>query len=385
MTGSSRPPAPCAPQVGFDVPAAVGAPLAHVETPSLMIDLDAFDANLAAMRRACAQWGVALRPHGKAHKCSAVAHRQLREGGAAGICCQKLSEAEAFAHAGIDDILIANEVTQPAKIDRLARLAARIRLAVCVDDAATVDRLGAAARRQGGELRCLVEVDVGAARCGVPPGAPAVTLAERIAATPGLAFAGLQAYHGSAQHLPTAQERRHVVADVVGRVLSTQRLLAERGLACATVTGGGTGTFALEGTSGVFTEIQPGSYPFMDADYQRIDPLPAAPQFQTSLFVLASVMSTAVRRQAVCDAGLKAIATDSGLPLVVDPPHVAYRSASDEHGVLDDPRGVLSVNDQLRLIPGHCDPTFNLHDTVVAARAGRVEALWPIDARGKGY
>jgi 3-hydroxy-D-aspartate aldolase len=359
--------------------------LGEIATPALILDLPAFEANLAAMRQACAARGVRLRAHGKAHKTPELARRQIADGGSAGICAQKVAEAEAFVRAGIDDVLVANEVVADGTIDRLARLSATARMAVCVDDATVVPRLGAAVRRHGGTLGVVVEIDVGAGRCGVSPGTPAADLAATVAAEPGLRFAGLQAYHGAAQHLRTPDERAAAIARAVDLVRQSLAALERRGIPCPDVTGAGTGTFTLEAASGVYTEVQAGSYAFMDADYARNTPAEDAPAFAHALFVLATVMSTAGSGRAVVDAGHKAASIDTGLPVVHGRPEIAYVGASDEHGVVTDPASTLRLGDRLLLIPGHCDPTFNLHDHVVAVREGRVEAVFAVAARGKGW
>ncbi|MBJ3775084.1 DSD1 family PLP-dependent enzyme [Acuticoccus mangrovi] len=371
--------------VGYDIPATIGMPVAEVETPALILDLAAFNENLAIMREALARYGVRLRAHGKAHKCPEAAKRQLLTGGATGICCQKLSEAEAFANAGIDDILIANEVTQPAKIERLAALATRIRLGVCVDDKAAATRLSEAATRHGANIACYVEVNVGAGRCGIAAGTPAAELAAHIAELPGLSFEGLQAYHGPAQHIRGLAERETAIGGALDRVRETLAALGARCIPCPTVTGAGTGSFAYEAASGLYQEMQAGTYAFMDVDYGRIEPLAGLTPFRNSLFVLASIMSTAIPGQAVCDAGLKSLAVDSGLPSVFGRGDIVYTGASDEHGVIRDPDGTLKINDQVRLIPGHCDPTCNLYDHMVVVEGDRVVDIWTIDARGKSF
>ncbi|MHA3977826.1 DSD1 family PLP-dependent enzyme [Halovulum sp. GXIMD14794] len=373
-------------EIGYDVPAAVGMAEDEVQTPALIVDLDAFEANLAQMRDDCAAMGVALRPHGKMHKCAEVAQRQIALG-ASGICCQKLSEAEAFARAGIRDLMVTNQVTDPLRIGRLVKLGGQVRVSVCVDDAGNVAALSRAAEAEGVTLDVLVEIDCGSGRCGVAPGAAAVELAQAVAAAPGLRFAGLQAYHGSAQHIRDAGERAATVAGVADLARETVAALEAAGLTCGVVGGGGTGTYPYEGRSGVYTELQCGSYAFMDADYSRVlDPeAQGVGRYRQAMFVLASVISTARAKGGVCDAGLKALAVDSGLPVVSGAPGVVYAGASDEHGLLDAPEGALRLNQRVRLMPGHCDPTVNLHDWMVAMRGGRVEALWPVTARGKLY
>lgn len=375
--------------LGYDIPARPGMTEAEVQTPCLVLDLDALERNLVRMAALAREMGVALRPHGKMHKSADVARLQMEIGGAVGICAQKVSEAEAFVRAGIRDVLVSNQVRDPVKLDRLARLPLEgARIGVCLDDAAAVADLSAACRRHGTTVDALVEIDCGAGRCGAPTPAAALDVARAIAAAPGLRYAGVQAYHGGAQHLPTHAERAAAIDGALDRVRATLAVLTGAGLAPETVTGGGTGSFAFEGTSGLYTEIQCGSYAFMDADYARLTDAAGArldATWEPALFLLASVLSTATPGRAVCDAGLKAQSVDSGLPIVAGRPGVAYLQASDEHGTLSDPGSVLKVNDRLRLVPGHCDPTCNLHDWYVGLRGGVVECLWPVTARGKGY
>lgn len=373
--------------IGYDVPAAVGMTIDEIQTPALIVDLDAFERNVERMQNYADTVGIGLRPHAKTHKSANIALHQI-EKGAVGICCQKVSEAEALVRGGVPDVLVANEVADPKKIDRLARLAKSARICVCVDDPATVAALSEAAVRHDVAIDVLVEIDCGAHRCGVVPGAPAVELALKVAAAPNLAFAGLQAYHGSAQHIYDPTERRAAIDKATALARQTAGLLREAGLEPKTITGAGTGTHDLEGASGLYTELQAGSYIFMDADYARVRSTEGngtVGGFEHALFLLTSVMSKPAPDRAVCDAGLKAHSIDSGLPVVFDRPDITYTGASDEHGNLADPQNALKLNDRLRLVPGHCDPTCNLHDWYVCVRNGRVEALWPITARGKVY
>ena len=366
------------------LPAAIGMPVDEVDTPCLVVDLDAFERNVEKLGRYMKEKGLRHRAHAKTHKSSDIAMIQMERGGACGVCCQKVSEAEALVSAGIRDVLVSNQVVAPKKIERLAALATRARVLVCVDDLGNVDDLSAAAVKVGVTLECLVEIDVGAGRCGVAPGEPAVAIARRIADRPGLSFAGLQAYQGKAQHVRAHDERRDLIQKAIDDTKRTVDLLKAEGLSCAIVAGAGTGSFEMEGASGVYNELQCGSYVFMDADYQRVRDAGDKPisEFENSLFILTSVMSKAKRDVAICDAGLKAQSVDSGMPIVFGRSDVEYLKASDEHGVIADPGNVLRLNDRLRLIPGHCDPTVNVHDWLVGVRNGRVEALWPVTARG---
>lgn len=368
-------------------PASIGMAVAEVDTPALLLDLDAFERNLQRLNQSLQGRPVRVRPHAKSHKCAQIALRQIAAG-AVGVCCQKVSEAEALVRGGVHDVLVANEVVGAAKLARLAALARHGRVGVCVDDAGNLDALQRAAQAASVQLDVYVEVDVGANRCGVAPGAPALALARAIAQAPALRFAGIHAYHGAAQHLRTPTERTTAIAQAVEKVEATLGLLEANGLKAEIVTGAGTGTYLLEAASGVYNEIQPGSYVFMDADYGRNlgdDGRPVR-TFEHSLFILATVMSRPVPQRAVLDVGLKAHSVDSGMPGVVNVPGARYTRASDEHGVIElDGPGTLALGDKVRLIPGHCDPTVNLYDWLVCYRGDRVEDIWPISARGAFY
>lgn len=371
-------------------PATPGMPLADVDTPALLVDLDAFERNLKKMADAVAKAGVRLRPHAKTHKSPVIGLKQMALG-AVGLCCQKVSEAEAMVEGGIPDVYVSNEVVGARKLDRLAALAHQARVMVAVDNEQAVEALGAAARRAGVTIRTLVEIDVGAGRCGVAPGAPAVALAERVAREKGLTFAGLQSYQGRAQHVRTLQERTALIGRAVEWTADTVAALRKAGLDCQVVGGAGTGTFEIEAASGVYNELQAGSYVFMDADYARNLKADGSrfDTFEHALFVYATVMSTPVADRAVIDAGLKAFTFESGMPEVRGLAGALYERPSDEHGGLnlaacnERPR----LGDKILLIPPHCDPTVNLHDWYVGVRgtgtaAARVESIWPVAARG---
>lgn len=358
-------------------PAEPGMREEDVDTPALILDLDAFEHNLDTMAALLAPTGTKLRAHAKTHKSPVVALAQMRRG-AVGQCVQKVAEAEALAWGGVPDILVSNEVIAPRKLARLAALSRIAKVAVCADDARGIAAIEQAGEAAGIRMTVLVEIDVGSGRCGVEPGPQAVALAERIAASPHLIFGGIQAYHGSAQHRRTPAERQAAIAHAAEGTRRTVEQCRQRGLDCAIVGGAGSGTFALEAASGVWTEIQAGSYAFMDADYARNqDP----PPFRHALFVLAQVMSAPRNGVAVLDAGHKAVPTDSGFPLVHGFPGATYTGASDEHGTLKG-EGLPELGQKVRLVPGHCDPTVDRYDWYVGVRKGRVESLWPVAARG---
>lgn len=355
-------------------PAEIGQRLEEVDTPALVLDLDVFEKNQATLF-ALVRDRVRVRPHAKTHKCPDVGRRQVALG-AVGMCCQKVSEAEAMVEGGIADVLVTNEIVGARKLERLAALSKRARLGVCVDHAEQVAALG----RTGASLDVYVEVDVGMRRCGVPPGEPVVQLARQIKGFKNLRFAGLQAYQGRAQHFRSMEERHAAIELAAQHVVHTKKLLQQGNIDCPRVTGAGSGTFMLEVETGVWDEIQPGSYAFMDADYAKNEWAAPLPRFGHALFVLTTVMSRPSDRVAIVDAGLKASSVDSGMPGVWQK-DLQYTKASDEHGWVEGGQ-VPPLGDKLLLVPGHCDPTINLYDWYVCVRKGMVEELWPITARG---
>lgn len=307
-----------------------------------------------------------------------------------GVCCQKVSEAEVFVRAGIKDVLISNQVRDLHKIDRLAKLPKLgSRVIVCVDDIANVADLSSAATKHGTTIECFVEIDCGAGRCGVKTTPEVLAIAQAIAAAPSLKFAGLQAYQGAMQHMDSYEDRKTKLDAAIAQVSDAVEALSAAGLKPELVSGGGTGSYYFESNSGVYNELQCGSYAFMDADYGRIHDKDGKRidkgEWENALFILTSVMSHAKPHLAVVDAGLKAQSVDSGLPFIYGREDVKYIKCSDEHGVVEDSSGILKVNEKLRLVPGHCDPTCNVHDWYVGVRNGKVETLWPVSARGKAY
>lgn len=377
-------------EVGYDIPAKPGMREADIQTPCLVLDLDALERNVKKMGDIARDMGVRHRIHGKMHKSVDVALLQERLGGSCGVCCQKVSEAEVFVRGGIKDVLVSNQVRDAAKIDRLARLPKLgARTIVCVDDPANIADLSTAAQRHGTTIECLVEIDCGAGRCGVRTTPEVVAIAQAIAAAPGLKFSGIQAYQGAMQHMDRYEDRKAKIDIAVAQVADAVAGLQAVGLACDIVGGAGTGSYYFEGTSGVYNELQCGSYAFMDADYGRILDKDGRRidqgEWENALFILTSVMSHAKADKAIVDAGLKAQSVDSGLPVVFGRTDVKYVKCSDEHGVVEDSNGVLKVGDKLRLVPGHCDPTCNVHDWYVGVRGGVVEVVWPVSARGKAY
>ncbi len=377
--------------------AAIGLRADQIDTPAAVIDLDAMERNIQRMAAFARRHRVRWRPHAKMHKSAAIA-LLLEQAGACGHCVQKTSEAEALAAGGVRDLFISNEVIAPAKLLRVARLAARLaadggRLAIAVDSPEGIARLAEAMDAAGSStgIDVFVEIDVGQGRCGVPPGPEAAALARAVAARPRLRFAGLHAYQGGAQHLRAAAERRAAIAHAVHAAAGTRALIEAAGLPVPLVTGAGTGTLVHEATSGVYGELQAGSFLFMDADYAANEPDATQPAFEHALFIKTQVISTHPAH-AVCDAGHKSHAIDSGLPLVhgLSPAHaLRYANGGDEHGILHAaaPQARLpALGQALWLVPGHCDPTVNLHDRLLGVRGGLehgvVERVIEVDARG---
>lgn len=377
--------------------AMIGQAVEHIDTPALVIDLDAMGRNITRMADFARKHHVRWRPHAKMHKSAELA-LLMQQAGAQGVCVQKVAEAEVLAAGGVHDITITNEVIALSKLQRVAQLAVQLasrggRLALAVDHPEGIARLAEAMAQHGGEagIDVLVEIDVGQGRCGVPPGEAAVDLARAVARSPRMRFAGLQAYHGRAQHLASTAERHEAMAAVVRAADHTRQLIEAAGLPVPLITGSGTGTLVHEAASGVFGELQAGSFLFMDADYARNEREPAQPVFEHALFIKTQVMSVCASH-AVCDAGHKSHAIDSGLPtvaLLAPERALRYANGGDEHGILyaTNPEAHLpALGHMLWLIPGHCDPTVNLHDFMVGVRGGLetgvVERIIRVDARG---
>ncbi|MEL6208749.1 MAG: DSD1 family PLP-dependent enzyme [Pseudomonadota bacterium] len=360
--------------------------LLAIETPALIVDLDALDRNIARMAREAADLGVRLRPHAKTHKCAGIARMQV-QAGAVGITCQKLGEAEAMVAGGIEDVLVTNEIVAPAKLERLAALAHRAKVGFCVDALEPAKAASAVAVAAGVELGVLVEIDVGAGRCGTTPGADAAALARAVADLPGLRFDGLQAYHGGAQQIRDPEGRAGAIRQAAALVEETLAALSAEGLSAYTIGGAGTGSYPFESGLGPWNEIQPGSYIFMDASYAQNTPEAGYPAYEHSLFLLTTVMSRRDGGHAVLDAGHKATAIDSGMPRVVGIPGAEVTGLSDEHTVVALAEGELALGTPVLLMPGHCDPTVNLHDRLIGVRGlgtpqAEITTILSIDARG---
>lgn len=359
---------------------------AALNTPALVVDLDALERNIGAMATFARANGVALRPHAKTHKSLQIARLQLAAG-ALGVCCAKLGEAEALAAGGVDAILITSPVVTPQAISRLAALNERIgELMVAADHPDNVDALARAARGPGRPLAVLVDIDPGIRRTGVASPEAAVALAARIAGHEALRFAGVQFYCGVQQHIEAYAERRSAIEERTRYLESHIEALRAAGLDPALVSGGGTGTHHIDASLGVFTELQVGSYVFMDRQYEVCDLRgDGAQPFERALFVDAHVISANSQGMATLDAGFKALSTDGGSAKVVEgaPEAAMFVFMGDEHGALIAMDHAFEIGQRVVLAPPHCDPTVNLYDAYHVVRNGTLVDIWPVSARGR--
>ncbi|MGZ6018955.1 MAG: alanine racemase [Phenylobacterium sp.] len=354
----------------------------QIPTPAAVLDLDAFERNVAKMADRAKAAGLALRPHAKSHKCSAVAHRQI-EAGAVGICCAKLAEAEAMAAAGIGAILVTSPVAGAAQAARAATLARQVAdFRIVVDHPDGAAELAAASE---GPIQVLIDVDPGMGRSGVHDAAQALEVFRAVAAQPNLTLLGVQCYGGHWQHIEGANARAAAVADGMAYLSGVIAALREAGAKIGVVTGGGTGSFAADAAQGVLTEVQPGSYAFMDRDYR--DALKADPDgaFEQALTIAATVISANHPQWVTVDAGLKAFATDGPLPVALSPKFAdaAYRFFGDEHGRLMRPDGeVVMRGERVDFVPPHIDPTLDRYDVIHFVRGDVLVEVAPVEARG---
>jgi 3-hydroxy-D-aspartate aldolase len=348
----------------------------QLETPALVVDMDALEENMRAMNALLMGTGIALRPHYKSHKCVAFAKMQI-EAGAKGITCAKLSEAEDLIGAGIGDILIANQIVDEAKIARLAQLAKRCRLTVCVDDPENVRALSDAVKRTNATLHVLVEYEVGMNRCGVGTKEAFLMLAKAVDGSEGLVFDGIQAYAGHLSHEENREKREQAAEAVEARLRELIAHLKENGLAVREVSGASTGTVQFKRLGDVYTEIQAGSYLFMDAAYARLNP-----GFRHALHLYATVISTAGGR-VITDLGLKSCSTDQGEPVFEGYPDATVRMSEEHAAFMADPEKPVRIGDRLRAVPGHCCTTVNLHDRIHLTRGGEIVGCVPVTSRGK--
>ena len=365
-----------------------GNRLADLDTPTVIVDLDLMEANISRLMKHFQATKVGVRPHLKTTKSPALA-RKLLEAGAIGGCVSKVSEAEVMAAAGIEDLLITTEIVGSPKVARLVELVkSHPKIKVVVDSLEGATGLHEAMEKAapGKTLDVLIELNVGQNRCGVEPGAPALALAHQIARLESLRLCGVQGYEGHLQHLPDAQEREQRCQEAMRRLSETARQLRQAGFSIEIVSTGGTGTAQICAGSEEITEVQPGSFIFMDTDYRNA----LGPTYANALTILATVISRPAPHRAVIDAGLKSLSTDSGMAEVKDWPELKYRPGGDEHGILEWKETAettrpleLKIGDRVEMLPSHIDTTINLHDYYYGHRCGLLEIIWPITARGK--
>lgn len=355
-------------------------------TPALIIDLDAMERNIKAMAAFCHDHAVALRPHAKTHKSIEIARRQ-RAAGAVGTCVTTIGEAERLTSGGIDRLLITSPVSTAPKLARLLKLHRQADdLSVVVDNVEAVESLASLAGEAGKPLTVLVDIGGNLQRTGCADNQTAMSVAARIIQSNSLEFGGIQAYAGHLQHVADFAERQRSDEDEVRPVIELKRQLEQAGIPVPTVTGGGTGTHAIDAAGRLFSELQCGSYIFMDVDYNRIDLRGTELPFEPALFVKMSVISANAKDHVTTDAGLKHFATDCGQPRIMcgAPPEAVYRFFGDEHGRIDlpDAPSQCPVGTVLECLTPHCDPTVNLYEAYHVVRGDRLVDIWPIDARG---
>jgi len=349
----------------------------ELDTPALCLDILALERNIERMARFFRDRPAKLRPHFKTHKCPMIAWMQLKAG-AIGITCAKLGEAEVAAQAGIQDMLIANQIVGARKIARLVNLAAYTQVMVAVESAANAEELSAAAVAKGVRLRVLLEVDSGMRRCGTDPGKASLELARKLASLPGLRFEGIMGYEGHAVMIPDAAERQKVAEEAAAKLVATRDLIVKEGIPVGIVSAGGTGTYNFTGAYEGITEIQAGSYATMDAKYQEV-----GVDFELALTIVSRVISVSRPGMAFIDAGLKTMTTELGMPRLIRPQGWSLLRLSEEHGYLRCEGGeALHVGDLVEIVPAHGCTTINLHDVYHVTRDEIVEAVWPIAARG---
>ena len=369
---------------GYNIPALKGMMLEEIQTPCLLIDYETFKLNVEKMRSFTHENNIKLRPHAKMHKSVEVAKYQLQYGNASGICCQKLSEAEVFVRSGIKDILITNQITDLKKIDRLCKInRSGSKVTCCVDNIDNLNDINNIASDNNVKIEIFIELECGAQRCGTDNIDDIKLMIQFINKSSNIKLSGFQAYNGSNQHVLDSKERETTVNDTNKRI---SNLLKYFDMSNLIVTGGGTGCFEEETKSKIYNEIQVGSYAFMDAHYSSLKKNKSNILLENSLFIYTSVISVAKQNFAVVDAGLKSMSVDSGLPKIFNKNDLKYTKCSDEHGIIEDYNNSLKLNDKLKLIPGHCDPTCNLHDWyVVIDKNRKVKDLWKVSARGFSF
>lgn len=357
---------------------AIGKRIQDLDTPALLLDIQACDRNLRKMADFFRDRPCQARPHFKNHKCVTLARRQLAAGSAAGMTCAKLGEAEILADHGFDNILIANQVVGPGKMQRLAEVARREKIALAVDHTSQVTALSQAAIANGVTIGVLIEVDVGMGRCGVQPGEPVLELARQIVTAPGLRFDGLQAYEGHTVYIADFNERRDKTVRSMQHALDSKALLESKGIAVPALSGGASATYNITGVLPGWREIQCGTYATMDWRYAQ-----AVPEFDIAMTVLVTVISRPRPGVAVIDLGVKGAGGEFGLPRIKNCPDIEVPFfIAEEHTVLKNGPD-WKVGQTIELISSHACTTCNLHRCFYVHENGRVVDVWPIEASGK--
>lgn len=360
----------------------IGRHKTELDTPALLIDLDKMEANINNMAEYFSGIHTDLRPHLKTHKTPIIAHKQIKAG-AIGITCAKLGEAEAVVHAGIQDVLIANQVVGTQKIARLLSLAKHSEIMVAVDSAENVQDLSDAATAIGASIRILVEVNIGMNRCGIEPGEQVLDLVHQICKCPNLKFEGLMGYEGHTVAKPNRVEREKRTREDMQHLVNTKYLIEKHGIEVHIMSGGGTGTFDITGSIPEMTEIQAGSYVFVDSTYNKVEGV--GENFDCALSLLASVVSRPESNRLIVDSGMKVLTNEFGNPQPIGYTGLELTGLSEEHGKMEVSNNQIPLKpgDKLEILPTHCCTTVNLHDRYYGIRDNMVECCWEITARGR--
>ncbi len=360
----------------------IGKHKTELDTPALLIDLDIMESNIQKMANYFSKVNTELRPHVKTHKTPIIAHKQIAAG-AIGITCAKLGEAEAIVHSGIRDVLIANQIVGKHKIARLINLAKHSDIMVAVDNVENVHTISKAASEKGVTIRVLVEVNIGMDRCGVEPGHETLSLVHIVQDSQNLKFEGLMGYEGHTVAKPDRTERENATKSAMQRLIDTKHLLEKDGINVSIMSGGGTGTFDITGSIPEMTEVQAGSYVFMDTTYRNVEGI--GDRFDCALTVLATVVSRPEKKRIIVDTGLKVLTKEFGIPQPIGLQGVEMIGLSEEHGkmLVSNENISLKPSDKLEILPTHCCTNVNLHDRFFGIRNEIVETVWEIAARGR--
>ena len=367
-------------EIGMHFPA-LGTPQAALDTPALCLDVAALEANIRDALALCRRSGIAWRPHAKCHKSPDIG-RRLIDAGALGLTCAKLGEAEVFAAGGIDDLLIANPLAGPAKVERLVALRRKADPIICLDHIDQALPISSAMHAAGLRVRAVIEVDIGLARVGVPPGAAAVALAQRVAALPGIQLVGIMGYEGHLLTIDDQAEKAAKIRAALSLLTDTRQQLEQAGLPCPIVSCGGTGSLPFAVLQPGITEVQAGGLIFMDAFYRQQCQIG---DFRLALTLLSTVVSRPAPDRAIIDAGRKALNMEIAIPLVKSRDDIRVERLSAEHGwlKLEPSAQDVAIGDRLELIPGYGDLTTVLHNQFYAMKDGQLHDIWPLTARGR--